>query len=213
MKNYPSGFPPNYWFHVLFFNVFCNTVHFRVLGVSGEILVAGGLQEWPLWKVSGAPMSKAQHGPAGSAVDPPQPINPSTKLVMPLWKHTWERGKKYGMKRGGGKKNSEKHQREHPGQKRRRCFIAQQIPLQPMKNPCWTRFPGRNCSPWRARTRENFSWRTCQSRGKVWERSGRVELLHTDHILRLPLMHSGNDRGIRSEGLKLSLGKDEGKVF
>lgn len=47
--------------------------------------------------------------------------------------------------------------------------------------------------------------------GEKCERSGRVELLDTDHTL--CLMHSGSDRGIRSEELKLSLGKDERKVF
>lgn len=117
------------------------------------------------------------------------------------------------MNRGGGNKNSGKHQRQHLGQKRSRCFMAQQISLQPMKNPCWTCFTDRSCSPLRTQTRENFSWRTYQSRGKVWETSGRVELFHTDYTLWLSLMYSGSDRGIRSEGLKLSLGKDKGKEF
>lgn len=123
------------------------------------------------------------------------------------------KGEKYRMNRGGGNKNSGKHQRQHLGQKRSRCFMAQQISLQPMKNPCWTCFTDRSCSPLRTQTRENFSWRTYQSRGKVWETSGRVELFHTDYTLWLSLMYSGSDRGIRSEGLKLSLGKDKGKEF
>lgn len=46
-----QDFPPNYWLCALFFNVFCDTVHFKLLCISGEIFIAGGLQEWPLWRV------------------------------------------------------------------------------------------------------------------------------------------------------------------
>lgn len=95
-------------------------------------------------------------------------LSPSAKMVVPLWKHTYERGKT-PVREEGNENQSEKQERKQQGQRRRR---EEGAPRQQI-------FP---CSQWRAHDRGlDVSWRNCglwdspHWRGEEREREGRSD--------------------------------------
>ena len=128
-------------------------------------------------------------------------LSPSAKVAAPLGKHVWERTENAGGQERVSNSRGNTKFREEGGERGALGFGAE-MPLQPMEGA--VRCFWRNCGPWRAHAGVGEK---CK---KEEETAGRNCYGLTDrnpHSPSLPRCLVGAEGRVRSEGLKLRLGK------